>query len=64
MKLKLMHSHLLKTIGNGDEVIVPSNTYIATALTVTYVGATPVFIEPAISIITIYYWRKIYFPFR
>ena len=33
-------------IGNGDEVIVPSNTFIATALAVTYVGATPVFVEP------------------
>ena len=40
----------LKTlgIGVGDEVIVPSNTYIATALAVTYVGATPVFVEPDI----------------
>ena len=36
-------------IGEGDEVIVPSNTYIATALAVTYVGATPVFVEPDIS---------------
>lgn len=36
-------------IGIGDEVIVPSNTYIATALAVTYVGATPVFVEPDIS---------------
>ncbi len=35
-------------IGPGDEVIVPSNTYIATALAVTYVGATPVFAEPDI----------------
>lgn len=33
-------------IGPGDEVIVPSNTFIATALAVTYVGATPVFVEP------------------
>lgn len=33
-------------IGAGDEVIVPSNTYIATALAVTYVGAKPVFVEP------------------
>ena len=33
-------------IGPGDEVIVPSNTYIATALAVTNVGATPVFVEP------------------
>ena len=35
-------------IGEGDEVIVPSNTYIATALAVTYVGAKPVFAEPDI----------------
>lgn len=35
-------------IGNGDEVIVPSNTFIATALAVSYVGATPVFVEPTI----------------
>jgi dTDP-4-amino-4,6-dideoxygalactose transaminase len=35
-------------IGKGDEVIVPSNTYIATALAVSYVGATPIFVEPNI----------------
>ena len=35
-------------IGAGDEVIVPSNTYIATALAVTYVGAKPVLVEPDI----------------
>ncbi len=35
-------------IKEGDEVIVPSNTYIATALAVTYCGATPVFVEPDI----------------
>ena len=41
----------LKALGikEGDEVIVPSNTYIATALAVTYVGAKPVFVEPDIS---------------
>lgn len=33
-------------IGPGDEVIVPSNTYIATVLAASYVGATPVFVEP------------------
>ena len=33
-------------IGVGDEVIVPSNTYVATALAVSHVGATPVFVEP------------------
>ena len=36
-------------IGAGDEVIVPSNTYIATALAVSYNGATPVFVEPRIT---------------
>lgn len=33
-------------IGPGDEVIVPSNTYIATWLAVSYCGATPVPVEP------------------
>lgn len=33
-------------IGPGDEVLVPSNTYIATWLAVTHAGATPVPIEP------------------
>lgn len=33
-------------IGDGDEVIVPANTYIATILAITQVGATPVFVEP------------------
>ena len=40
----------LKALGikEGDQVIVPSNTYIATALAVTYLGADPVFVEPDI----------------
>jgi len=33
-------------IGPGDEVLVPSNTYIATWLAVSHVGATPVPVEP------------------
>jgi dTDP-4-amino-4,6-dideoxygalactose transaminase len=33
-------------ISAGDEVIVPSNTYIATWLAVSYTGATPVPVEP------------------
>jgi len=33
-------------IGPGMEVIVPSNTYIATWLAVSYTGATPVPVEP------------------
>lgn len=32
-------------IGSGDEVIVPANTFIATALAVSYAGATPVFVD-------------------
>ena len=35
-------------VKEGDEVIVPSNTFIATALAATYVGAKPVFVEPDI----------------
>jgi dTDP-4-amino-4,6-dideoxygalactose transaminase len=33
-------------IGPGDEVIVASNTYVATWLAVSYAGATPVPVEP------------------
>ena len=33
-------------VGKGDEVIVPSNTYIATWLAVTHCGAIPVAVEP------------------
>jgi len=36
-------------IGPGDEVIVPSNTYIATWLAVTYTGATLVPVEPIVA---------------
>jgi dTDP-4-amino-4,6-dideoxygalactose transaminase len=32
-------------IGPGDEVIVPANTFIATAWGVSYTGATPVFVD-------------------
>ena len=35
-------------VGAGDEVIIPSNTFIATALAVTYTGAKPVLVEPDI----------------
>lgn len=33
-------------ISEGDEVIVPSNTYIATWLAASYAGATPIPVEP------------------
>ncbi|HEY1921673.1 MAG TPA: DegT/DnrJ/EryC1/StrS family aminotransferase [Tepidisphaeraceae bacterium] len=35
-------------IGEGDEVIVPSNTYIASWLAVSHAGATPMPVEPDI----------------
>jgi dTDP-4-amino-4,6-dideoxygalactose transaminase len=45
--LDALHLALLGLgIGPGDEVIVPSNTYIATWLAVSYVGATIVPVEP------------------
>lgn len=37
---------LANNIGQGDEVLVPSNTFIATWLAVTQVGATPIPVEP------------------
>lgn len=40
-------------IGEGDEVIIPSNTYIATALAVSYAGAKPIFVEPDLLIYNI-----------
>lgn len=38
----------LKALGisAGDEVIMPSNTFIATVLAVSYTGAKPIFVEP------------------
>jgi len=32
-------------VGPGDEVIVPAMTYVATAWAISYVGATPVFVD-------------------
>lgn len=44
--LDALHMILLAAgIGAGDEVIVPAQTYIATALAVTYAGATPVYVD-------------------
>lgn len=40
-------------ISEGDEVIIPSNTFIATALAVTYTGAKLVFVEPELDTYTI-----------
>jgi dTDP-4-amino-4,6-dideoxygalactose transaminase len=36
----------LSGVKKGDEVIVPSNTYIATVLAISHMGAIPVFVEP------------------
>jgi dTDP-4-amino-4,6-dideoxygalactose transaminase len=36
---------LLVGVGPGDEVLVPSFTFVATASAVTYLGATPVFVD-------------------
>ena len=33
-------------IGNGDEVIVQANTFIASVMSITMNGAIPVFVEP------------------
>lgn len=45
--LDALHLALLAmNVGQGDEVIVPSNTYIATWLAVSQCGATPVPVEP------------------
>jgi len=45
--LDALHLALLALdVGDGDEVIVPSNTYIATWLAVSQCGATPVPVEP------------------
>ena len=48
--LDALHLILLAyEIGVGDEVIVPSNTYIATWLAVSHSGATPIPVEPELS---------------
>lgn len=45
--LDALHLALLALgVGPGDEVIVPSNTYIATWLAVSQCGATPIAVEP------------------
>lgn len=48
----------LKAIGieRGDEVIIPANTYIATALAVTYAGGKPILVDPDISTFNIDYY--------
>ena len=43
----------LGRLKNGDEVIVPANTYIATILAITENGLTPVLVEPDINTLQI-----------
>lgn len=33
-------------IGTGDEILVQSNTFIATVLAISYTGATPILVDP------------------
>lgn len=45
--LDALHLALLAMgVGPSDEVILSSNSYVATVLAVSYAGATPVFVEP------------------
>lgn len=45
--LEALHLALLSLdIVPGDEILVPSNTYIASVLAISYTGAKPVFVEP------------------
>jgi dTDP-4-amino-4,6-dideoxygalactose transaminase len=44
---------LLAGVSRGDEVLVPSFTFMATAAAVTYLGATPVFVDSSPSTWTI-----------
>lgn len=49
LKIILQGYKELGLIQNGDEVIVPANTFIATVLAVTETGLTPVFVEPKLN---------------
>lgn len=53
LKLVLLAWKKLRMLEDGDEVIVPSNTFIATLLAVTDVGLKPVLCEPNIDTHTI-----------
>lgn len=46
LRLMLRAYKELGALADGDEVIVPANTYVATVLAITDNGLTPVFVEP------------------
>lgn len=46
LRLILMAYKTLGTMHEGDEVIVPANTYIATILSISSNGLTPILVEP------------------
>ena len=46
LKLAFLSYKILGIIQDGDEVLVPANTYIASILAVTEVNLKPIFIEP------------------
>lgn len=48
LKLVLQGEIVLGRLHEGDEVIVPANTYIATILAITSQGLTPILVEPDI----------------
>ncbi len=49
LKLILRAYKMLKGWQDGDEIIVPANTYIATILAVREAGLTPILVEPQLS---------------
>lgn len=53
LKLILQGEMVLGRLSQGDEVIVPANTYIATILAITSVGLTPILVEPSLDTLQI-----------
>ena len=46
MKITFMAYKITGDLKDGDEVLVPANTYIASILGITSVNLKPVFVEP------------------
>ena len=46
IKLSFMAFKILRKMSDGDEVLVPANTYIASILGITSVNLKPKFVEP------------------